>query len=286
MSVPVLSFYDPATGTGTHLVYDRAGGKAAIIDPVLDYDGKSGRTSSANADRLIATLKALDLQLEWILETHAHADHLSAAAYLQRCCGGKIGIGGQIGQVQQVFKTIFHLEEAFACDGSQFDHLFADGEQFQIGSLQASVMSLPGHTPADIGFCIADTVFIGDTLFMPDVGSARCDFPGGDAHQLYHSVRRLLSLPDATRLFLCHDYPPAGRAPCLETSVAEQRSSNIHMHDGISEADFVSMRRQRDDTLDMPQLLLPSVQVNIRAGQLPPAEQNGVSYLKIPLNQF
>lgn len=280
----VHSLFDPATWTLTHIVHGGPGTPAAVIDPVLDYDPKSGRTRTESADRVIAYLQSLDLKLEWILETHAHADHLSAAPYLKAKLGGRIGIGARITEVQKVFKTVFHLEPGFCHDGSQFDHLFAEGECFQIGALRGQVMHVPGHTPACAAYHIGDAVFVGDTLFMPDVGSARCDFPGGDAQTLYASARRILALPAETRLFMCHDYPPTGRDVRAVCSVAEQREQNLHLRDGIDEAAFVALRTARDATLDMPVLLLPSVQVNIRAGALPPPEANGVSYLKIPLN--
>jgi glyoxylase-like metal-dependent hydrolase (beta-lactamase superfamily II) len=286
----IQSFFDQATWTFTYVVYDRVGGTAAVIDSVLDYDPKSGRTRTQSADRVVQFLSEQQLTLEWILETHAHADHLSASHYLQQQCGGKIAIGKHIDQVQGVFKKLFHLEPEFAVDGSQFDVLFDDEEVFEIGDLRAKALFVPGHTPADIAYQIGDAVFVGDTLFMPDVGTARCDFPGGDARTLYASVQKLLALPPQTRLFMCHDYPPAAagaaseRAPQCQTSVAAQRTHNIHVHSGISEQDFVELRTQRDATLAMPVLILPSVQVNIRAGHLPPAESNGMSYLKIPLN--
>jgi len=280
----VQSFHDPVTGTVTHVVYEKPGTACAIIDPVLDYEARSGRTRTIAAAKVLAFVRAQELKVEWILETHAHADHLSAAPWLHEQLGGRIAIGRNITRVQGVFKRLFNLEPEFATDGRQFDCLFGDGERFAIGALEAQVLAVPGHTPACVAYQVGDTVFIGDTLFMPDVGTARCDFPGGDAAQLYHSIRRLLALPAETRLFVCHDYPPAGRAPRCETSVAEQRASNIHMHDGVTAEDFVAMRTARDATLEMPQLIIPSVQVNIRAGQLPPREANGVAYLKIPVN--
>ena len=280
----VRGFFDPGTWTVTYVVYQAPGSACAIIDSVLDYDPKSGRTSHTSADQVVEYVRANDLKVRWILETHAHADHLSAAPYLRQTLGGKIGIGGQITRVQQVFKGIFHLEPGFAVDGSQFDHLFQDGESFAIGALQAQVLAVPGHTPACAAYQVGDAVFVGDTLFMPDVGTARCDFPGGDAHTLYRSIRRLLSLPPETRLFMCHDYPPNGREVRWTCTVADQRAQNIHVHDGITEEAFVEMRTRRDATLEMPVLILPSVQVNIRAGELPPKEDNGVAYLKIPLN--
>ena len=280
----VTAFFDPATWTVTYVVYEAAGSACAIIDSVLDYDPKSGRTQTTSADKVIAFVKDNDLQVEWILETHAHADHLSAAPYLRKQLGGKIAIGAGIKGVQKVFKGIFNLEQEFQPDGAQFDQLLADGETFAIGNLTAKAMSVPGHTPACMAYQVDDAVFVGDTLFMPDVGTARCDFPGGNANQLYGSMRRLLSLPPATRLFMCHDYPPAGRDPMWETTVAAQRAGNIHIKDGVSEEDFVKMRTARDATLEMPVLILPAVQVNIRAGEMPPKEANGVSYLKIPVN--
>ena len=284
----VQAFFDPATWTVSYVVYARDGGGAAIVDSVLDYDPKSGRTRTTSADKLVAFVREHQLQVQWILETHAHADHLSAAPYLRQQLGGRIAIGAQITGVQKVFKGIFHMEPEFSTDGRQFDHLFADGERFDIGELQAEVMAVPGHTPACVAYKVGDAVFVGDTLFMPDVGTARCDFPGGNAHTLYRSVRKLLSLPADTRLFMCHDYPPTiegqQRAVAWQCTVADQRERNIHIREGISEDDFVKMRSARDATLDMPVLILPAVQVNVRAGELPPAEANGVSYLKIPVN--
>lgn len=281
----VEAFFDAVTATVTYIVHHGHGSACAIIDPVLDYDPKSGRTSTASTDKLIAFVKAHDLKLEWILETHAHADHVTAAPYLKSQLGGRTGIGLGITRVQQTFKTIFNLEPGFATDGSQFDRLFADGDSFDIGALRASVMAVPGHTPACIAYVIGDTVFVGDTIFMPDVGTARTDFPGGDASTLYRSIHRVLALPPQTRLFVCHDYPPGGARPVrFQTTVAEELASNIHVHEGISEDQFVDMRTKRDATLAMPVLLLPAIQLNIRAGAMPPAEPNGVSYLKIPLN--
>ena len=284
MKSTVKAFFDPATWTVTYVVYEAPGSACAIVDSVLDYDSKSGRTRTTSADKLIAFVKDNDLLVEWILETHAHADHLSAAPYLRKQLGGKIAIGAGIKDVQKVFKGIFNLEQEFQPNGTQFDQLLADGETFAIGNLTAKAMSVPGHTPACMAYQVGDAVFVGDTLFMPDVGTARCDFPGGNANQLYGSMRRLLSLPLATRLFMCHDYPPAGRDPMWETTVAAQRAGNIHIKDGVSEEDFVKMRTARDATLEMPVLILPAVQVNIRAGEMPPKEANDVSYLKIPVN--
>ena len=280
----VQAFYDPATSTVSYVVHGADGGACAVIDSVLDFDPKSGRTSTATVDKLVAYVREHRLKVEWILETHAHADHLSAAAYLKKRLGGRTAIGEQIRAVQGVFKKIFNLEPGFSLDGSQFDHLFADGEVFKIEELTGEAMHVPGHTPADMAFRIGDAVFVGDTLFMPDVGTARCDFPGGDARTLYRSVRRLLSLPEQTRLFMCHDYPPDGREPRWETTVTKQRAGNIHVRDAVGEDEFVAMRTARDRTLQMPTLILPAIQVNIRAGELPPPEANGTSYLKIPLD--
>jgi len=284
MNPTVQGFFDPATWTVSYVVYDKPGSACAVIDSVLDYDPKSGRTSTTSADQLITFVRAHGLQVQWILETHAHADHLSAAAHLRQHLGGQVAIGAGITGVQEVFKGIFNLEPEFRPDGRQFDHLLQDGECFAIGALTAKAISVPGHTPACMAYQIGDAVFVGDTLFMPDVGTARCDFPGGNAHQLYASVRKLLSLPDHTRLFMCHDYPPTDRAPVWETTVGAQRQGNVHVHDGINEDAFVKMRQARDATLDMPVLILPAVQINIRAGAMPPKDSNGVSYLKIPLN--
>lgn len=284
MQAQIESFYDTATHTITHVVYDRAGGTAAVVDPVWDYDPKSGRTATHNVERVAAFLREKQLRLDWILETHAHADHLSAAQYLRHEFGGRIGIGAEIRRVQTVFKNIFNLGSDFAPDGQQFDHLFADGEHFRIGELEAEVLAVPGHTPADVMYLLGDAAFIGDTLFMPDTGTARCDFPGGDARTLYRSIRRILALPEATRLFLCHDYAPDERAPQWQTTVAEQRRRNIHVHEGIAEDSFVAMREARDATLELPTLITQSLQVNIRAGALPPAEANGKHYLKMPVD--
>lgn len=285
MSTKVQSFFDTATSTVTYVIHTGSGTSCAIVDSVLDYDFRSGRTSTTSADAVIAFIKQEKLNVEWLLETHAHADHVSAAPYLQEHLGGVIGIGEHIREVQGVFKRIFNLEPEFALNGSQFGHLFTDGERFRIGDLNVRAMHVPGHTPADIAYIIDEAhAFVGDTLFMPDVGSARCDFPGGNAHTLYHSTRRLLSLPPETVLYMCHDYPPANREASWVTTVAEQRAGNIHLHDGVSEDEFVDMRTRRDSTLAMPNLILPSIQINIRAGHLPPADDNGTRYLKIPLN--
>lgn len=280
----VQPFFDINTGTMTYVAYDEPGAPCAIVDSVLDYDPNAARTSTRSADAVIAFIREQRLSVEWILETHAHADHLSAAPYLKRELGGRIAIGESIRTVQGVFKKIFDLEPEFQLDGSQFDHLFRDGEQFRIGALEASAMYVPGHTPADMAYCIGNAVFVGDTLFLPDVGTARCDFPGGDARTLYRSIQRLLALPGDTRLFVCHDYPPATRDPQWETSVEAQRLYNIHVGAGKSEDEFVAMREARDATLGIPTLILPAIQVNIRAGKFPVAAGNGTTYLKIPLN--
>jgi glyoxylase-like metal-dependent hydrolase (beta-lactamase superfamily II) len=280
----VQGFFDKATWTVTYVVHNGPGSACAIIDSVLDYDAKSGRTRTTAADQVIEFVKNHHLSVEWILETHAHADHLSAAPYLKKHLGGQIAIGEQITRVQKVFKGIFNLEPQFKLDGSQFDRLLADGQSLAVGSLTGTVMAVPGHTPACVAYQFGDAVFVGDTLFMPDVGTARCDFPGGDAKTLYASTRKILGLPPQTRLFMCHDYPPNGRPIAFETTVAEQRAKNIHVHDGISQEQFVQMRTQRDATLDMPVLILPAVQINIRAGEMPPKESNGTAYVKIPIN--
>ena len=277
-------FFEPATWTVSYVIFDEAGGSCAIIDPVLDYDPKSGRTSTQFADKQIQYIKSQQLTVDWILETHAHADHLSSARYLKSQLGGKIAIGNGIPAVQETFKKIFNLGDEFVPNGSHFDHLFNDGEVFQVGKLSAKAISASGHTPADLAYQFDDAIFIGDTMFMPDVGTARADFPGGDARQLYRSIRKLLEFPPETRLFMCHDYPPTDRAVEWESTVAQQRAHNIHIHDGVSEDEFVAMRTKRDATLDMPVLLLPSIQTNVRAGEMPPAEENGISYFKIPIN--
>lgn len=282
MQPSVHSFFDAATGTATHVVSAGAGTPCAIIDSVLDFDPKSGRTSTRSADAVIAFVREQGLQVRWLLETHAHADHLSAAPYLAEQLDGRIAIGASIRAVQHAFAPIFNSRGPQ--DGSQFDHLFAPDEVFMIGQMEAHAIHVPGHTPADVAFHVGDAMFVGDTLFMPDLGTARCDFPGGSASQMYHSVRRILSVPPATRLFLCHDYPPAGRVARWETTVAEQRAHNIHLHDGITEAQFVDMRTRRDATLEMPTLILAAIQVNINGGRLPEPEENGIRYLKLPID--
>ena len=283
---PVIeAFFDLATYTYSYVVSDPSTRRCAIIDSVLDYDPAAGRTTTTSADRLIQYVKDHQLQVDWLLETHENADHLSAAPYLKRSLGGQLAIGEHIITVQNTFGKLFNAGTAFATDGRQFDRLFKDGDTFTVGNLTARAIHTPGHTPACMTYLIGDAGFVGDTLFMPDYGTARCDFPGGDAHTLYQSIRTLFSLPGETRLFMCHDYKAPGRDEFSnQTSVAEQRAHNVHVHDGIGEADFVAMRNARDATLGMPTLILPSVQVNMRAGQLPPAEDNGVRYLKIPLD--
>ncbi|HCR66989.1 MAG: MBL fold metallo-hydrolase [Oceanicaulis sp.] len=281
----VKAFFDRDTFTVSYVVSDPATSKAAIIDSVLDYDPKSGRTAHKSADALIAYVREQGLDVDWVLETHVHADHLSAAPYLKAQLGGQLAIGANIRAVQSVFGDVFNAEDEFRRDGSQFDHLFADDERFYIGELEARAMHTPGHTPACMTYVIGDAAFVGDTLFMPDFGTARCDFPGGDARTLYRSIQKIFALPDETRLFMCHDYKAPGRDDfAWESTVAEERASNIHVGGGVDEDSFVAMRERRDATLDMPNLILPSVQVNMRAGELPPAEDNGVHYLKIPFD--
>jgi len=280
----VRPFFDDKTWTVSYVIVDNETQRAAIVDPVLDFDFKSAHTDTESADKMLAYLCDHGLKVEWILETHARADHLSAARYLQEKVGGRIAIGEHIREVQATFKKLYNLERNLLPDGSQFDHLFKDGETFKIGEAQATALLVPGHTPADMAYLVDGTVFVGDTLFMPDVGSARADFPGGDAHRLYRSIRRILELPPQTRMFVCHDYPPKGREARWETTVGEQRAHNIHVRDGITEDEFVKMRKARDATLEVPTLILPSIQVNVRAGRLPPEDDNGVAYLRIPLN--
>jgi glyoxylase-like metal-dependent hydrolase (beta-lactamase superfamily II) len=284
MQPTVTPFFHAPTGTWTYVVSDPSSRDAAVIDPVLDYDWRSSRTGTAAADAVLANLVAGDLRLSWILETHAHADHLSAAAYLQSQAGGRIAIGQGIRQVQATFKRIFGLGDEFVPDGRQFDLLLADGDTLALGGIAGKVIATPGHTNDSVSYLFGDALFVGDTVFMPDGGSARCDFPGGDAAELFRSVQRLYALPAANRVFVCHDYAPGGRQPRCETTIGEQRRSNVHLAADTREGDFVAMRRARDATLDVPNLIIPSVQVNIRAGHLPPAESDGVSYLKVPLN--
>jgi glyoxylase-like metal-dependent hydrolase (beta-lactamase superfamily II) len=284
----IESLFDAATSTFSHIVLDRETGQCALVDSVLDFDPASGRTRTQGADKLIARVRELGARVQWLLETHVHADHLSAAPYLQRELGGQLAMGQHITTVQQIFGKLFNAGSDFARDGSQFDRLFQDGDTFNIGGLHATAWHTPGHTPACMSYVLRDgedtVVLVGDTLFMPDFGTARCDFPGGDARTLYRSIRKLLALPPSTRLYMCHDYAPGRRAVQHICTVAEQRAANIHVHDGVSEDDFVALRQARDATLDLPALILPSVQVNMRAGCLPPPEDNGVRYLKIPLN--
>ncbi|MBY6241732.1 MBL fold metallo-hydrolase [Methylosinus sp. Sm6] len=285
--IQVVTFFDEPTFTATHVVFDPATRRGAIVDSVLNFDYASGRTSTRGANEIIDYVNRESLKIDWLLETHAHADHLSAAPYLQRKLDGKLAIGREIATVQTVFGKLFNFGAEFARDGSQFDRLFGDGDTFAVGEIPAITLHVPGHTPADVAFVIGDAAFIGDTLFMPDYGTARADFPGGDARALYRSIRRLLSLPAETRLFLCHDYKAPGRDHFLwETTVGDERTKNVHVHDGVEEEAFVSMRTARDKTLDLPHLILPSVQVNVRGGRLPPAEDNGTRYLKLPLDVF
>ena len=287
MPAQIQGFYDTATSTVSYVIFEGPGGACAIVDPVLDYDAKAGRIRTDSSDRIVEFIKGNQLQVQWLLETHAHADHLSASAYLRDKLGGRIGIGAAITSVQSVFRDIYNLEPTFRLDGSQFDKLFEANETFHIGAIEVRALHVPGHTPADVAYQVDEKhVFVGDTLFMPDVGTARCDFPGGDAQQLYRSIKRLLSLPVDTQLYMCHDYPPAGREASWVTTVAEQRKMNIHVNDETDMASFVRMRTARDAGLAVPALLLPAIQVNIRAGNLPPADESGMSSLKIPLNRF
>ena len=280
----VKAFFDPGTWTFTYVVYEKPNTPCVVIDSVLNYDPKSGRTNTKSADEVIAFIEEQGLSLEWILETHAHADHLSAAPYIQKQLGGKIAIGSHIQDVQKVFKGIFNLEPEFAVNGSQFDFLIEEGKEIHVGNLRIKPLFVPGHTPACMAYEIGDAIFVGDTLFMPDVGTARCDFPGGSAKTLYQSVKKILSYPDNTRLFMCHDYPPNNRPIAYESTVGEEKKKNIHIHEGVSEEQFIEMRTKRDKTLEMPVLILPSIQLNIRGGHPPPAESNGKTYLKIPFN--
>ncbi len=280
----IKDFFDPDTWTYTYVVYEDDGSPCVIIDSVLNYDPKSGRTSTKSADEVIAFVKEHQLQVSWILETHAHADHLTAAPYLQSHLGGKLVIGDHIINVQTVFKGVFNLDDRFKADGAQFDYLLKEGESLAFGNLSLKALFVPGHTPACMAYEIGDAIFVGDTLFMPDVGTARCDFPGGDAKTLYRSIQKILSYPGQTKLYMCHDYPPNNRPATGMTTVADEKANNIHVHDGVTEDQFVQMRTARDKTLEMPTLILPSIQVNIRAGHFPEPDANGVAYLKIPLN--
>ena len=286
MQPRVTAFFDEATFTVSYVVAEPAGPACAVIDPVLGFDPKSGRTGTAPADKIIAFVRETGLKVQWVLETHVHADHLTASPHVKLALGGRTAIGNRIGAVQQTFKTLFNFGDWMATDGRQFEHLFADGETFRIGAMEVRVIHTPGHTPACVTYVIGDAAFVGDTLFMPDYGTARADFPGGDAGQLYRSIRKILALPAATRLFMCHDYGPNGRNYAWETTVAEENASNIHIKAGVSEEEYVAMRTERDRKLAVPVLLLPSVQVNMSAGAMPPPDRNGVSYLKIPVNAF
>ena len=284
MALQTRTFFHEPTSTFSYVVADTAARRAAIIDPVLDYNAAAGHTATASVQAMVTYVRECNFSLEWVLETHAHADHLSAAQFVRRELGGKIALGEGICAVQRHFKSLYNLEEGFIPDGRQFDHLFRDGETFRIGKLDARVMATPGHTSDSVTYVIGEAAFVGDTLFMPDSGTARCDFPGGDAGRLYDSIRRILSLPEGTRLCVCHDYAPGGREHQNETTVAEQKHANIHVHDGVSREEFMKLRTARDKTLSVPALLLPAIQVNIRAGALPECEGNGIAYLKIPLN--
>jgi glyoxylase-like metal-dependent hydrolase (beta-lactamase superfamily II) len=288
MQRPIVThFFDEPTNTFSYVVQDPDSAACAIIDSILDFDYAAGRTDVRSAEQIIAFVRRQGLTVEWILETHVHADHLSAAPYLHLALGGKTGIGAHIVDVQEIFGKAFNAGSEFARDGSQFDALFKEGDVFAIGGLEGRVLHTPGHTPACLTYVIGDAAFVGDTLFMPDYGTARCDFPGGDARTLYQSIQKVLALPEKTRLFLCHDYQAPGREHYQhETSVAEQRRANVHVHDGISEEEFVKMRTERDATLGMPRLIIPSVQINMRAGEMPPAEDDGQVYLKVPINRF
>lgn len=286
-AVKVQAFLDDDSETYSYVVYHPDERNAVVIDPVLDFDYKSGRTATKGAQRLVDFVKAEQLKVVWVLETHAHADHLSAAPFVKEQVGGHIGIGEHIKEVQRIFKEVFNLEKEFLPNGHQFDHLFKDGETFQVGSMQFRVLHTPGHTPADLCYIVDEQkIFVGDTLFLPDVGTARCDFPGGSASTLYQSIQKILSLPESTEIYICHDYPPEGREHQYMTTVAQQRQHSKHVHDGVTEADFVKMREERDATLEMPRLILPSIQVNIRAGHMPPADADGKVYLKLPIDQL
>jgi len=286
MNPIVDAFFDRDTCTVSYVASDPNTRVCAVVDPVLDFDPASGRTATTSADRIAAYVRDNELIVAWVLETHVHADHLTAAPYFQDLFDAKVAIGKEIRTVQEAFGRLFNVESDFPRDGSQFCHLFAEGERFAVGDMEVEVWHTPGHTPACVSYLIGDAAFVGDTLFMPDYGTARCDFPGGDARTLYRSIRRILSLPDETRIFTCHDYAPGGREFAWESTVADQRDSNIHVADGVSEDEFVEMRSTRDATLSMPRLILPSVQVNMRAGRMPPAEDNGLTYLKIPIDSL
>jgi glyoxylase-like metal-dependent hydrolase (beta-lactamase superfamily II) len=290
MNAEITAFFDPATFTITYVIAEPEGSSddgeryCAILDSVLDFDYSSGRTATTSADKVIDFIKSNSLVLDWILESHPHADHVTAAPHIQAALGGKTAIGENVTRVQKNFQAVYNLDDGFQTDGSQFDHLFADDEKFNIGQMTAKAIYTPGHTPSCVCYQIGDAVFVGDTMFMPDFGSARCDFPDGDARQLFQSIQRILSLPPETRLFMCHDYAPGGREYAWETTVGEQRETSIHLNDSVGEEDFVKMRTERDAQLSMPGLILPAIQLNIRAGRFPEPEGNGVSYLKLPMN--
>lgn len=284
MGLHVETFFEPVTATFTHVLVDEDSGRCAVIDPVLDYDSRSARTATTAADRVVDYIRRRYLETEWILETHVHADHLTASAYLKRIVGGQTAIGTHVREVQDYFRNIYNAGADLRPDGSQFDRLLNDGDVIHVGALALEAMHTPGHTPACMAYRVQDVVFVGDIIFMPDVGTARCDFPGGDPRALYRSVRRILGLPRETRLFLCHDYPPEGREVCAVCTVTEERASNTDIHDGVLEEDFVAERTRRDRGLELPRQMLPALQVNIRAGEFPPPESNGVRYLKLPLN--
>lgn len=286
-AVQVSSFLDKDSETFTYVVQDTVNKCAVVIDPVLNFDYKSGRTNTHNAEHILDFIKQHDLNVEWVLETHAHADHLSAAPFFKEKTGAQIAIGSQITQVQETFKQVFNLEKEFLPNGNQFDRLFSDSDVLKVGNIQIKVMHVPGHTPADLAYFINDQmVFVGDTIFMPDVGTARCDFPGGSANDLYNSITKILSLPSETKIYVCHDYPTKGRGHQCMATVAEQKANNIHVKNGISKTAFVAKRESRDTTLPMPQLIIPAIQINIRAGYMPPAKDNGQIYLTIPINQL
>jgi glyoxylase-like metal-dependent hydrolase (beta-lactamase superfamily II) len=286
MNPQVTSFYDPATFTFSYVAFDREGGRAVVIDPVLDYDPASARTSTSSADRVLGFVRARRLTVDWILETHAHADHLTAAAYLKRVTGARVAVGRGITEVQSRFKALFGLESEFATDGSQFDRLLAEGDSLVVGALELRVIATPGHTDDSLTYVIGDAAFVGDTVFAPETGTARTDFPGGDARKLYRSIRKLFELPEDTRLFLCHDYPPAERDARAQSSLAQQRELNVHLRGNTDEETYVKLRTERDAGLAVPKLILPALQVNIRAGELPPGDANGIRYLRLPLNML
>jgi glyoxylase-like metal-dependent hydrolase (beta-lactamase superfamily II) len=286
-AVKVKAFLDEDSETFSYVLHHQDEKQAVVIDPVLDFDYKSGRTNTKGAQRIVDFVNSEGLHVAWVLETHAHADHLSAAPFVKEQVGGHIGIGEHIKDVQKIFKDVFDLEKEFLPNGHQFDHLFKDGETFNVGAMNFRVLHTPGHTPADLCYIVNEQmIFVGDTLFMPDVGTARCDFPGGSAATLFQSIKKILALPEATEIYICHDYPPAGRGHEYKTTVGAQRKHSKHVHDGVSEAEFVKMREERDASLEMPRLILPSIQVNIRAGHMPPADEKGKVYLKLPIDQL